>query len=244
MLFMRILQEGNLFQLTTLPNFFPVNCYLVEEDNELTLVDAALPFSVKGILHAAERLHKPITRILLTHAHGDHVGALDKLKAVLPDVQVYISRRDAKLLAGSREMEPGEPDMQIKGGVPKANAIKTKPDVLLADGDRIGSLQAIAVPGHTPGHMAFLDVRSRALIAGDAMQTQGGTAVSGTLKPWFPFPAFATWNKDAALESVQRLRQLSPTLLAVGHGRMISSPLQEIDKAIKEAQHIKRLASE
>lgn len=59
---------------------FPVNCYLVEEESELTLVDAALPFSVKGILKAAESIGKPITRIVLTHAHGDHIGALDGLK--------------------------------------------------------------------------------------------------------------------------------------------------------------------
>jgi glyoxylase-like metal-dependent hydrolase (beta-lactamase superfamily II) len=134
------------FQLTELPHFFPVNCYLVEEDEELTLIDAALPFSLKGILQTAENLRKPITRIILTHAHEDHIGALDALKAKLPDAQVCISKRDAKLLEGNREIEPGEPDTPIKGAVPKPHKIKTKPDVLLVDGDRIGSLLAIAVP--------------------------------------------------------------------------------------------------
>lgn len=93
---MRILREQFLTQLTFLPRMFPVNCYLVEEEKELTLVDAALPYSMRGILQAAKEMGKPITRILLTHAHNDHVGALDALKAELPDVPVHISHRDAR----------------------------------------------------------------------------------------------------------------------------------------------------
>ncbi|MBP1963956.1 MBL fold metallo-hydrolase [Paenibacillus aceris] len=230
---MKMTQKGSLYQVAFMPRFFPVNCYLVEEETELTLVDAALPFSVKGILEAAERIGKPITRIVLTHAHGDHVGALDGLKKVLPQAKVYISRRDAKLLAGNKELEAGEPNSPIKGDVPKS--IQTKPDVLLEEGDRVGSLQAIAAPGHTPGSMAFLDVRSRALIAGDAFQVRGGVAVSGLMKLWFPFPAMATWNREVSLESAQKLRELAPSVLAVGHGVMIEQPLAVIDRAIEEA---------
>lgn len=73
--------------------------------------------------------------------------------------------------------------------------------MLLGDGDSVGSLKAISTPGHTPGHMAFLDERSGILIAGDAWQTRGGLAVSGVLKPWFPFPAMATWSKELALKA-------------------------------------------
>ncbi|MZQ82855.1 MBL fold metallo-hydrolase [Paenibacillus sp. 5J-6] len=232
---MKITKIGSLYQVSFMPRFFPVNCYLVEEEKELTLVDAAMPFSVKGILQAAESIGKPITRIVLTHAHGDHIGALDGLKKALPQAKVYISRRDAKLLAGNKELEAGEPNSPIKGDVPKA--LQTKPDVLLQDGDLIGSLQAISSPGHTPGSMAFLDVRSRALIAGDAFQVRGGVAVSGLMKFWFPFPAMATWNKEVSLESARKLRELSPSVLAVGHGVMIEQPLAVIDRAIAEAAH-------
>jgi glyoxylase-like metal-dependent hydrolase (beta-lactamase superfamily II) len=73
---MRIRQYGTVYQLTFLPRAFPINCYLVEEDTELTLIDAGMPFSSKGILKAAEKIGKPITRIVLTHGHEDHVGAL------------------------------------------------------------------------------------------------------------------------------------------------------------------------
>lgn len=194
-----------------------------------------MPFSVKGILQAAERIGKPITRIVLTHAHGDHVGALDGLKKALPQATVYISSRDTKLLAGNKELESGEPNMPVKGDVPKPGAVQTKPDVLMNDGDRIGSLQAVAAPGHTPGMMAFLDVRSRALVAGDAFQVRGGVAVSGVFKFWFPFPAMATWSPQVALESAHKLRELKPSLLAVGHGRMIENPLPIMDQALEEA---------
>jgi glyoxylase-like metal-dependent hydrolase (beta-lactamase superfamily II) len=230
---MRIRQYGTVYQLTFLPRAFPINCYLVEEDAELTLIDAGMPFSSKGILQAAEKIGKPITRIVLTHAHEDHVGALDALKQAIPDVKVFISKRDALLLAGNKTLQPGEPQSSIRGGVPKS--VKTTPDILLEDGDRIGSLQAIATPGHTPGHMAFIDVRNKAVIAGDAMQTRGGVAVSGQVKWLFPFPAMATWNKQSALESVRKLRVLTPSLLAVGHGNVITNPLTALDLAIDQA---------
>ena len=51
----------------------------MEEEAGLTLIDAALPYSAKGILQA-EKIGKPITKIVLTHAHDDHIGALDALK--------------------------------------------------------------------------------------------------------------------------------------------------------------------
>ncbi|RKN78220.1 MBL fold metallo-hydrolase [Paenibacillus ginsengarvi] len=232
---MRLTKMETLYQLSFMPRLFPVNCYFVEEADGLTLIDAALPYSAKAIIGAAERLGKPIARIVLTHAHSDHIGALDALKTALPAVPVYISARDSRLLAGDVSLDPDEPQTPVRGGVPKN--VRTRADVLLADGDRIGSLQAVAVPGHTPGSMAFLDTRSRAVFVGDALQTRGGVAVSGQLKPLFPFPAMATWNKQAALASAQKLKELRPTLLAAGHGRMLVQPLAVLERAINEAAH-------
>ncbi|MBE5102263.1 MBL fold metallo-hydrolase [Priestia aryabhattai] len=231
---MRIIRENNLYQLTFLPRFFPVNCYLVEENDSLTLIDAALPYSAKRILQAAKKINKPITRILLTHAHDDHVGALDTIKQLLPDVPVHISSRDARLMGGDITLDPNEPNTPIRGGVPKK--LKTRADILLQDGDQIGSLLAIAAPGHTPGSMAFLDTRNNTLIAGDAFQTRGGMAVTGQLRPLFPFPAMATWNKQAALQSAHKLLEYKPSLLAVGHGKMIKRPEKAINRAITKAR--------
>ncbi|ASA21726.1 MBL fold metallo-hydrolase [Paenibacillus donghaensis] len=235
---MRVTREGNLLQLTWLPGIFPVNCYLVEEQQELTLIDAAMPFSVKGILAEAAKLNKPITRIVLTHAHDDHVGALDELKKQLPNAKVYISERDSALLAGDRSLRAGEPRTPIKGSVPKK--VTTRADVLLHEGDTIGSLRAISTPGHTPGSMSFLDQRSGAVIAGDAFQTFRRTVVAGTVVPWFPFPALATWNKQLALASARKLLQTEPALLAVGHGDLLISPAGKISQAIKRAEQLQK----
>ncbi|WP_281887508.1 MBL fold metallo-hydrolase [Paenibacillus sp. YYML68] len=224
----------SLTQIAFYPLLFPVNCYLLEEEDGLTLIDAALPNSTKGIIHTAASLGRPITRIVLTHAHFDHVGALDAVKQAFPNAVVHISARDAKLLGGDTSMEVGEPEQPIRGSVPRG--IRTKPDVLLQDGDRVGSLIAVSTPGHTPGSMSFLDTRHGLLVAGDALQTRGKVAVAGILVPWFPFPALATWDASAALDSARRLEELKPALLAVGHGRMLEEPSAAIQEAIQFAQ--------
>lgn len=231
---MRVTKIGTVFQLSFMPRIFPVNCYLVEEENELTLIDAALPFSTKGIIDAAKSIGKPITRIVLTHAHNDHIGALDALKELLPNAQVSISSRDALLLDGNSTLLPSEKNTPIRGGVPKN--IKTKPDLLLEDGDRIGSLEVIATPGHTPGSITLFDTRNRSLIAGDALITRGKVGVSGLMNPLFPFPALATWDKHIALESAKKLVSYKPSLLAVGHGNMLEQPRTKMEQAIAEAE--------
>lgn len=230
---MKITQYGaNLIQLTRLPVLFPVNCYLVREDDGFTLIDTGLPGSAAAILAAAAAHGAPIRRIALTHAHMDHVASLDALHAALPDAEVLISARDARFLRGERTLDPGEMQGQLRGSF---QTCTTKPTHELAPGDRIGSLEAIATPGHTPGHLAFFDTRDRALIGGDAFQTRGGVAVSGTMKLLFPFPAMATWHAPTALASARALRALQPSRLAIGHGVVLAEPLPAIDQAIAEA---------
>lgn len=231
---MKVEKSGTVYQLSFMPRFFPVNCYFVEEENELTLIDAALPYSAKSIIKAAEKIGKSITRIIITHAHNDHIGALDTLKELLPYSKVYFSSRDALLLEGNSSLLPNEKNTPIRGGLPKN--IKTKPDVLLEEGDRVGSLEVIATPGHTPGSISLFDTRNRSLIAGDALVTRGKLIVSGMLNPLFPFPALATWDKETALKSAKKLSNLNPSLLAVGHGKMLKQPQERLNIAIAEAE--------
>ena len=93
---MKLIKVGTVHQIAFFPHLFPINCYFVEEETGLTLIDAALPFCAKKILEAARKIGKPITNIVITHAHDDHIGALDAIKQELPNVPVYISKRDAK----------------------------------------------------------------------------------------------------------------------------------------------------
>jgi len=226
---MRIVQEtANLFRLT---RFGMINCFLVREADGFTLVDTGLRGSAGAILDAATQLGASIRRIVLTHAHIDHVGSLDRLMAALPSSELAIGKREARLLAKDLSLDAGEKGKTLYG----FTGAKSRPGTLLVEGERVGSLQAVASPGHTPGHMAYLDVRSNALIAGDAFTTQTGVVVAGVFKPFFPFPALFSWNGVLSAKSATKLRGLNPSILAVGHGPTIVSPAREMDLAIEEA---------
>ncbi|MBA2240492.1 MAG: MBL fold metallo-hydrolase [Solirubrobacterales bacterium] len=206
-----------------------VNAYLVEEDDGLTLVDTAIPRSAKALLEAAQELGKPIVRVVLSHAHGDHVGSLDAIREAIPRVEVSISARESRLLRVDKSLDPGEPEGKLRGSYP---GVRSTPDRLLEPGDRVGSLEAHAAPGHTPGQLAFLDVRDRSLYCGDAFSTLGGVATSAKPNPRFPLPALSTWHRPTALRSAGRLRALEPTRLAPGHGKVIEGPGAAMDAAI------------
>ena len=219
--------------LTRVSRFGFVNAFLVEEEDGLTLVDTAIPGSAKAIQAAAAKLGRPIVRIALTHAHGDHIGSLDDLAAALPGVEVLISERDARLLGKDMSLDPGEPQAKLRGSYPGAT---TKPTRTLRPGDRVGSLEVVAAPGHTPGHVAFLDTRDGTLLCGDAYSTLAGVATSAKVNPLFPLPTLATWDRPTALETARALRALDPARLAVGHGNVIERPGAAMDAAIARAE--------
>jgi glyoxylase-like metal-dependent hydrolase (beta-lactamase superfamily II) len=218
--------------ITRISRFGFVNAYLIGEDDGLTLVDTMIPGSAKAILAAAQRAGAPIKRIALTHAHGDHIGSLDALAGALPGVEVLISARDARFLAKDMSLDPDEPQSKLRGGYPGA---KTRPTRTFQPGDTVGSLEVIAAPGHTPGHVAFLDRRDGTLLCGDAYTTLGGMAT--TAKAGWPFPlaAMSTWDAPTELESARALRALEPDRLAPGHGKIVEAPGAAMDAAIAKA---------
>lgn len=232
---MRATTHGShLIQLARYPLLFPVNCYLVREADGFTLIDVGLPGSAPAILAAAQAHGGAIKRIALTHAHMDHMASLDALHAALPDAEILLSARQARFLGGDKSLDEAERSLNARlAGTWRVAT--TRPTRTIAAGERIGSLTVVAAPGHSPDHLAYFDPRDRTLIAGDAFQTRGGIAVSGTIRPLFPFPAFATWHKPTALESARTLRDLAPARLAVGHGEVLADPLEAMGKAIATA---------
>ena len=215
--------------VTRIARLGAVNCYLVREDDGLTLIDTMIGGSAKKILATADSLGAPIVRIVLTHAHSDHIGSLDQLHELLPDAEVLISSRDARLLRKDTSLDPDEPQVKLRGGIPGA---KTTPTRTFEDGAIVGSLRVIATPGHTPGHVALLDTRDQTLYCGDVYATLGGVATSAKLNWRFPLTASATWHKPTELESAKRLLELAPPRLAPGHGKVVDSPRQAMAKAV------------
>jgi glyoxylase-like metal-dependent hydrolase (beta-lactamase superfamily II) len=149
----------------------------------------------------------------------------------LPSADVFIGARESRLLEQNFSLDRTEPQQKIRGHFAP---VKTKPN-LLDPGDHVLSLRALSTPGHTPGHFCFFDERNGALLAGDALQTAGGLAVSGDTRLLFPFPGIFTWDKRLALESARLLRDLNPTCLATGHGPVMQLPLARLDRAIRRA---------
>lgn len=219
------------------------NAYLVRESDGLTLIDTTLPGGGKDILELARGVGLPVNRILLTHAHSDHVGSVDQLQHLLGKVALAIGSREARLLpkkpAQDRSLDPGEAPCKVKGGFP---GIATAPTHLLSAGELYGSLRCYATPGHTPGHFSFLDERDGTLYAGDALVTVGGRTHVAGWSPWyFPPPNVATWHRPTARRAIEQLLGDVPAgspirRIAPGHGATLEGGSDLLAAALTEAR--------
>jgi len=140
------------------------NCSLVwcETTGLAALVDPG--GDADRLLAAVEKAGVKLDKLLLTHAHLDHVGGALELARGL-DLPIHGPQE------GDAFWLDALPDQARMFGFPPAEAFR--PDRWLHDGDTVelGQLrfQVIHCPGHTPGHVVFFEPESRHAFVGDVL---------------------------------------------------------------------------
>lgn len=146
-------------------NPFSTNCFVCHDAGEAVVVDPSCRSAeeVEAVVRylADERLQ--VSRILLTHAHIDHIFGCRALHDRL-GVGIWVHREDAPLLGAA--VRQGE-----MFGVPVEPP--PEPAGYLADGDTLviggASWQVLHTPGHSPGSVSFADAAHRFVLSGDVL---------------------------------------------------------------------------
>lgn len=194
-----------------------VNAYVHAAGDETVLVDAGFPWRADALrAELADAGHDPadVDRVLLTHYDLDHVGGLARLAV---DAPVHLGAADAAVLRGERR----PPLASRKGLVQRATGPLVGPppaDVRdVGDGEVVAGLRAHHTPGHTPGHVAFVDENRGVAFLGDLVRSTGARLA--------PSRWLMSADAGAVRRSIRRLvvEGVDFDVAAVGHGR----PLRE-----------------
>ena len=143
---------------------FQQNCAVVW--NPATMLGAVIDpgGEVPRIVAAVQAAGVTVERIYLTHGHLDHAGGAAELAALLGVQIVGPDRRDAFLLDGitAQAAQYGLTGM-----------VNANPDRWLAEGESIDiggtAFEVLHCPGHTPGHVVFVDRTGQFGIFGDVL---------------------------------------------------------------------------
>ena len=231
--------------------FEHVHCWFVRgAGGGWILVDTALAVpGVEPLWRAAlAELDGPVEKILVTHYHPDHVGGA-ALVAELTGAPVYQGQRDFDdcLVAWT---DPGASDrlgvLLARHGFPKeladeARAVRRRvwsvvrfcsDPVLVEPGDEIDGWGVVHLPGHAPGHLAFL--RDGVLASGDVLLARITPSITLDLLS-------GTDPLGDYLDSLERLVALQPVLVLPGHEALIDDAARRAGEIA--SHHEARLSS-
>lgn len=195
----------------TLPPAEHTNCYLVGQ-TEISVFDPGSPWAdpqgrLLETLRARIKAGARVVRIVLTHRHHDHVSGTVALQRSLEDMGM-----PAPIVAHPITKRWLRDDVPVD---------ETLDDLdLLHCGDR--TLRALWTPGHAPGHLAFHDEASDVVIAGDLVAAVGTIAIDP-----------ADGDLGDYLRSLERVRDLSPTMLLPSHGPPIHEARATLERYIR-----------
>jgi hydroxyacylglutathione hydrolase len=192
-----------------IPGF--VNSYTYQEGDERYLIDTGFARKAKPIVRAFDRANVPlakVSKILLTHHHVAHMGGAAYL---FENTHAPVSCHgdDAPFVDG-RTKAPMPLLMRLLLRVHPAPVT-----VALKEGDRVGSLVVLHVPGHTPGEVALYHPSRKILFSGDSVVERKGRLT-------LPGAKYAS-NMHQAIQSLVRLSSLDVELLLPGHGAPITA---------------------
>lgn len=215
----------------------PILVYFIA-DEQPSLIDIGSATAVPAIFEGVRELgYEPadLSYVFLTHIHIDHAGGVGYLAQQLPQVKVVVHQRatrhlvdPSKLVAGTR-LFFGESFEQEYGPVLPVAENQIYP-VQGGEAISLGSreLRVVLSPGHGPEHISFHDSKSGGLFCGDAL---------GIPLPEFDFVVPATplpFDLDSSLETVDKLRELNPTVLFYPHS-VISRDIDKSTQLAKES---------
>jgi glyoxylase-like metal-dependent hydrolase (beta-lactamase superfamily II) len=217
-----------------------VNWVLLRDGTDVTLVDAGYPGyvdSVEDTVRAIGSSPEDVRAILVTHAHIDHIGAVNAFHAkyatpvYLDPVEVGHAHREYEESAGPVDVlknawRPGVLPWALR--IARAGATQ---DVVLDHAqpfptagplDLPGRPTPVATHGHTSGHSAFHLADSGVVITGDGLITGHAVSlVSGpqVIAPWF--------NHGDAVAGLAPLEPLAADILLPGHGTVHRGPIAD-----------------
>jgi glyoxylase-like metal-dependent hydrolase (beta-lactamase superfamily II) len=193
-----------------------VSLFVIEHRGVLTIVDTgqshAVPRTLKALRNAG---HKPedVRQIVLTHCHGDHTGALSRLREAT-GATVVAGAEDAPVIEGKADYT-GPVDALFRAAYANlARFTRTPVDRVISGKEELeGGLIAIPTPGHTAGHIAVVAPDLGAAFTGDLVWHLG---------PLRPSWRRLTQDPEQNEESIKEFAGLGYDRILPGHGPDVS----------------------